>query len=160
MLQRSTNPPQIVSRPKRTGDAVKSPLDVISAAIQPIEQDNGNDLLDTLCYMKDEADVLGMIELYEAYSASAERLGFDSDRAQGRAHHFLNDEFCQAWSKAYLVADFLKEVRPPGWLAERYAQAMLAAAVQMGANLEEVAAVVAEIASWKLERPQPRGSVR
>ncbi len=160
MLHQPTNPPQIVARPRRARRAVKSALDVIDANIQPIETDSGSDLLDALCWMKDENDVIGMIELYEAYADSAERLAFGADRAEGRASKVISDECCQAWAKAYLVADFMKQMRPSRWMAERYAHALFDAAYRMGGTLEEAAAVLAEIASWELEAPLPPSMVR
>lgn len=153
MLQQSTNPPQFSSAGQLSAKKpLVSPFDIINADIMPIEVDGGNELLDTLCYMKDEADVLGMVELFEAYATSAEQLMVAADRADGRAGQLLHADGCQAWAKAYLVADFLKDMRPNKWIVGRYASVLHKAAHQMGATFGEAAAVIAEVASWELEQ--------
>lgn len=156
MLQQSTNPPQILSQPKRVRASVnKSPLDVIDTSIQPIADDSGRDLLDALCCMKDENDIAGMIELYGAYAAAGEKFMDAGERLESRAGNLLDDEGNYAWAKAYLVADFLKQMRPSQWMAERYIHTLFDAAYRMGGSLEELGALVSEIASWELEAPLP-----
>ncbi|MDB5621069.1 hypothetical protein [Tardiphaga sp.] len=158
MLQSSTNPPQIVAQTKRSRSRIKSresALSVISASIQPIETGTENDLLDTLCYMKDENDVHGMMGLYEFFAGSA---GFSlaaemSPRITGRAADQIRFENEQAWAKAYLVADFLKEIRPNRFDVERYSEILFSVTLQMGHNFEDAVAVVNEIATWDLKQP-------
>jgi hypothetical protein len=163
MLQQSTNPPQIVApRTKRMHRATKSALAIIDASIQPIETDSGNDLLDALCYMKDENDVQGMMSLYEFFAALAD-LSLSAENAPlttGRSSRWICYENEQAWAKAYLVADFLKDMRPDMFSIERYSEILFSCTLQMGNNLADAVAVVNEIASWDLKQPLPPGMVR
>ena len=155
MFHPSTNPPQIVARPKAVRRAAKSALAVISASIQPIEPDSGSDLLDVLCYMKDENDVSGMMSLYEYFAAAASvsLAHANSPRTRERASDVIEFENNQAWAKAYLVADFLKDVRPTSYDVDRYTEILFSCTIQMGNNFADAVAVVNEIAGWKLDPP-------
>lgn len=162
MLHQSTNPPQIFAQPNRARRAAKSPLAVIDASIQPIETDSGNDLLDVLCYMKDENDVRGMMDLYDFFAKISDTTMavFNFPRTVGRAADFIETEDAQTWAKAYLVADFLKDMRPDRYDVDRYSEILYSCTLQMGNNLADAVAVVNEIASWDLKQPPPGNLVR
>jgi hypothetical protein len=155
MLQQSTNPPQIVARPKRTRSRAKSALSVIDASIQHIRPVSENDLLDELCHMKDENDVRGMMGLYEFFAGNAEATlaARNSPLITGRAYDIIEFESEQAWAKAYLVAAFLKDARPDRYDVESYSKILFSCALQMGNDFSEAVAVVNEIASWDLKQP-------
>jgi hypothetical protein len=138
---------RVAPRSRRSADhPMKSALSVIKASIQPIGDDPN--LLDELCYMSERNDVAGMIALYDAYSSAANGLLLiqNQPRAAGRANDFLEEECCQLWAKAYLVADFLKETRPDRHNVGAFAGVLFDCALRMGNNLTAAAAIVAEIA--------------
>lgn len=160
MLNHATNPPQFLSAGPSANKLLASPLDVITASVRPIENDTGHDLLNALCCMREANDLVGMLDLYDAYSRSAETLMFAGDRSDGVAAGMLHEAGAHAWSRAYLVADFLKEMRPSKYMVERHCQALFNVALQMGGTLDEVSAVVAEIASWELDTTHPPSMVQ
>jgi hypothetical protein len=137
-----------VARPK------KSATSIIRADIQPIGEDP--DLLNQLRYMSERNDIDGMVVLYDAYSSAAQ--GFlliqNQPRVSEAADDFIELEYCQMWAKAYLVADFLKDLRPDHHRAERYARVLFDCAFQMGSSLTEVAAIIQEIATMPECRPE------
>lgn len=135
--------------PSPAGTRRGSALDVIRADIQPIDVEPN--LLDTLCWMKDENDIKGMIVLYETFAGIAQKLNDigNQPRASGRVEDFIDAECERAWAKAYLVADFLKDMRPTEFEFEGYSEILFRAALQMGANFKEAVAVVNEVATWK-----------
>jgi hypothetical protein len=152
------NPPIMTQRPQNTtrhrgGRKPKnSALGVISASIQPLS--NEPDLLDVLCYMKDENDVAGMLGLYDGFVAIAEVANghLNLPRVIGRGYGCFESESERAWAKAYLVADFLKEMRPDRYNSERYAATLFKCTLAMGNNLCDAVAVVNEIVSWQAPR--------
>jgi hypothetical protein len=154
----STNPPPISTQPKRprakrTRTPAKSALSVIEASIQPIAPEA--DLFGALCYMKDANDVRGMMGLYEFFAGNAETTlaARNSPLITERAYDFIEFENEQAWAKAYLVADFLKQMRPTRHDVERYSKIMFCVTLEMGNNLSDAVAVVNEIATWDLKPP-------
>jgi hypothetical protein len=105
--------------------------------------------------MKDENDVRGMMGLYEFFAGNAETTlaARNSPLIIGRAADFIAFESEQAWAKAYLVADFLKQMRPNRFDVERYSEIMFGITMQMGNNFSDAVAVVNEISTWDLKQP-------
>ncbi len=126
----------------------KSALSVIRSDIQPIGDDP--DLLGELRRMSKHNDVGGMVALYDAYSAAAEGLLLiqNQPRVSDAVDEFIEMESNHLWSKAYLVAQFLKDLRPDHRNVERYMTVLFNCAFQMGCNVPEVVAIVQEIAGF------------
>ena len=149
-----TNPPKIVARSQANRisaqSAPKSALSIIRGDIAPIGDEP--DLLDVLCYLQEENDISGTIALYENYVAIAEAVAAiqNQPRTTCRASDFLEDEYCRAWSKAYLVADFLKDMRPDKLNVTYFADTLIRCAFKMGHSLSEIAAIAKEIDAMPL----------
>jgi hypothetical protein len=159
MFKPSTNPPQIFAQlhPAAPGN-LPSALYVINANIHPIDREP--DLLNALCCLKDANDIRGMVGLYDYFVAvAAAALNVTNrPRTTDAAADHLSRESDHALAKAYLVADFLKEMRPNNALdAELYAEVMFGCALAMGNTLSEAAAVVREISSWGLRGASSQG---
>ncbi|HEY0329350.1 MAG TPA: hypothetical protein VGC77_09640 [Rhodopseudomonas sp.] len=153
----ATNPPQIIPQSEPQSSREKSALDVVDANIAPVGAEA--DLLDELCHMKDANDVCGMMNLYDYFIASdaAAQAVMNLPRTLGRAHNFIESECDRTRAKAYLVADFLKDMRPNKHDAERYSEILFNCALAMGNKLSDAVAVVSEIASWNLSQPDAEG---
>lgn len=150
MLQLPESNARVAPRSPRNYDRPKKPaLSLIKASIQPIGEDPN--LHNELCYMAEQNNIAGMVALYDAYSSAAR--GFlliqNQPCTPEMADDFLELERCQMWSKAYLVADFLKNLRPDKFQAEAYARTLFDCAFQMGLNLAEAAAIVHEITEMR-----------
>jgi hypothetical protein len=149
MLQISPtkNPPQFVRVPaSQRKRRTKSKLNIIDAKICPLGAER--DLLDKLCYLKDANDVSATIALYDAYAASAKLFeAFLEMPRAGDAAEYLEDEFERAWAKAYLVADFLKEMMPNQLNIGAYIETLFKCSLQMGNNLTDVVSLFNELAS-------------
>jgi hypothetical protein len=156
-----TNPQKIVARSRANRisaqSAPKSALSIIRGDIAPIGDEP--DLLDVLCYLQEENDISGTIALYENYVAIAEAVAAiqNQPRTTNRASDFLEDEYCRAWSKAYLVADFLKDMRPDKLNIDFFADTLIRCAFKMGHNLSEIAAIAKELGAMAMPtRCDPR----
>ena len=149
-----TNPPKIVARSQANRisaqSAPKSALSIIRADIAPIGDEP--DLLDVLCYLQEENDIGGTIALFDNYAAIAEAVEaiHNQPRTTGRASDFLEEKYCRAWSKAYLVADFLKDMRPDKLNVDFFADTLIRCAFKMGHSLSEIAAIAKEIDAMPL----------
>ena len=141
-----TKSPQRRVNPQRA----KSALSIIRGDIAPIG-DEAN-LLDVLCHLQEENDISGTIALYDNYVAVADAAQAvqNQPRAAGRAEEFLDDECDRAWSKAYLVADFLKDMRPDKLNVTYFADTLIRCAFKMGHSLSEIAAIAKEIDAMPL----------
>lgn len=151
MLQTAsqTNPPVIVARSRARTTKTKpteSALSVISADVMPIGDDPN--LLDQCRSLSEQKDVGSLIALYDAYIAAAQgyHLIMNMPRADS-VDDFLEKERCRTIAKAYLVADFLKQLQPDKYNAEPYAGVLFDCTLQMGGTFVEAAAVAQEIIS-------------
>lgn len=158
----SNHPPQMLTVPPRQqrasntqGPRNKKPTlqSVVRAEIMPIGDEA--DLLDLMCHLQERNDIGSAIALYQAYSAIADTFNaaINQPRTKDLAAAYIEDEASRAWAKAYLVADFLKDMRPNKINVDFYAEVLLACASQMGATLSEIAAIATEIAVMPLDGP-------
>jgi hypothetical protein len=146
MLQLPESRNNIPSKKSRGSSRPKeSARSIISASIMPIGNDP--DLLDELCYLSERNDIDGLVALYDAYSSAAKGylLIQNQPRVSERVDDFIERERCHALAKAYLVADFLKGLRPDKHRVERYVRVLFDCAFEMGNDLPDVVALIQEI---------------
>jgi hypothetical protein len=143
-LPATQNPPQVYPSSRPARKSRKSALDFIRADYQPLGE--YPDLLDKLCYLSQENDIDAVVALYDAYVATANGILLIQNQPRAnRVDDFLEMEATQAWAKAYMAADFLKDMQPSELQAKVHARVLFDCALQMGGNLAHAVAIVKEL---------------
>jgi hypothetical protein len=122
----------------------KNPLGMIDATLGPLGFEP--DLMAEVRRLRDVNDVRGMLALFEAYRDVAEMFIKWHNMPRSKDLQILEDEFSRAWSKAYIVAEYMKQMRPDPIEKERVAEALFSCALMMGHSLSDAIAVVQAIA--------------
>ncbi len=121
-----------------------SALNFIRADVQPLG--DYPDLLDKLCHLSEENNVDAVVALYDAYAAMANGILLLQNQPRAKdVDDFLELETTQAWSKAYMTADFLEDMRPNEGQAKAHARVLFDCALQMGGNLAHAVAIAKEL---------------
>jgi hypothetical protein len=148
-VSRTESPPQIL--PDARKSRVRKPkimaIDAIQASIAPLGDEA--DLLNSLCGMAETNDTVGMIVLFDTFVTVAETYQniANQPRATGEAEDLLDSESDRAWSKAYMVADFLKDQPISDIHRDEVGRVLVTCALAMGHGLKNAAEIAAELAN-------------
>ncbi len=122
-------------------------LDAIRADIAPLEPET--DLLNTLRQMAEENQTRGMVALFDGFAAISQACQAieNEPRSDGFAEEHMEAEALRAWSKAYMVADFLKDQPVDDLHRDEVGRVLLTCALMMGHGMKQVAKIAAEFAA-------------
>ena len=124
--------------------AAVSPLDMIDASIGPMGAEP--DLMAEVRRLHAANSVFGMLNLFRTYRDMAEAFLHRQNTASRHGVEILEDEFAHQWSKAYIVAEHLKTMRPSEIERDQVAEALFQCALMMGHELAGAVSVAQAVA--------------
>jgi hypothetical protein len=103
------------------------------------------DLKSELKARRQPHDVMGLVALYDAYTAAAKLIMVATNQPRAEdIRELLDCEWSYLLSKAWTVAEYLKTIRPSGYSREAFVHTLVDCAFEMSGNADDAASVLRE----------------